>query len=65
MSARIERLAVGLITLGAVPSLRAVIGLLDGMYATMAIPTMISTLLLAPKIRDAASDYFRQLDKQT
>ena len=54
---------VGLVTLGAVASLRAVIGLLDGMYATMAIPTMISTLLLAPKVRAAARDYFRRLDE--
>jgi AGCS family alanine or glycine:cation symporter len=52
---------VGLITLGSVASLRAVIGLLDGMYATMAIPTMISTLLLAPKVREAARDYFARL----
>jgi AGCS family alanine or glycine:cation symporter len=52
---------VGLITLGSVASLRAVIGLLDGMYATMAIPTMISTLLLAPKVREAAKDYFARL----
>lgn len=52
---------VGLITLGSVASLRAVIGLLDGMYATMAIPTMISTLLLAPKVREAAQDYFARL----
>jgi AGCS family alanine or glycine:cation symporter len=52
---------VGLITLGSVASLRAVIGLLDGMYATMAIPTMISTLILAPKVREAANDYFARL----
>ncbi len=52
---------VGLITLGSVASLRAVIGLLDGMYATMAIPTMISTLLLAPRVRAAAKDYFARL----
>ena len=52
---------VALITLGAVSSLRAVIGLLDGMYATMAIPTMLSTLLLAPKVRAAALDYFARL----
>jgi AGCS family alanine or glycine:cation symporter len=49
---------VGLITLGSVASLQAVIGLIDGMYAMMAIPTMISSLLLAPKVRAAASDYF-------
>ncbi len=50
-----------LIVAGAVASLRAVIGLIDGMYATMAIPTMVSTLLLAPKVRAAARDYFDRL----
>jgi alanine or glycine:cation symporter, AGCS family len=48
----------GLIIVGAIASLRAVIGLIDGMYATMAIPTMVSSLLLAPKVRSAAKDYF-------
>lgn len=50
-----------LIIAGAVASLRAVIGLIDGMYATMAIPTMVSSLLLAPKVRIAAKDYFARL----
>lgn len=50
-----------LIVAGAMASLRAVIGLIDGMYATMAIPTMVSSLLLAPKVREAASDYFGRL----
>lgn len=49
-----------LIIAGAVASLQAVIGLIDGMYATMAIPTMVSTLLLAPKVRAAANDYFKR-----
>ena len=49
---------VGLVVLGAVAPLRAVLGLIDGMYATMAIPTMISTLLLAPRVLTAANDYF-------
>ncbi len=53
---------MGLITVGAVVSLDVVINLLDGMYATMAIPTMISTLLLAPKVKKVASDYFSRLD---
>ena len=52
---------VGLITVGAVAPLTAVIGLIDGMYATMAIPTMVSTLLLAPKVRAAATDYFARI----
>ncbi len=51
---------VGLVVLGAVASLRAVIGLIDGMYATMAIPTMLSTLVLAPRVRAAAKDYLRK-----
>jgi AGCS family alanine or glycine:cation symporter len=55
---------VGLITLGAVSPLRAVIGLIDGMYALMAIPTMLSTLVLAPKVRAAATDYFRRLEAE-
>jgi AGCS family alanine or glycine:cation symporter len=50
-----------LVVIGAVASLRAVIGLIDGMYATMAIPTMISTLLLAPRVRNAAVDYFARM----
>ncbi|PCJ22539.1 MAG: sodium/alanine symporter [SAR86 cluster bacterium] len=51
-----------LITVGAVVSLDLVINLLDGMYATMAIPTMISSLLLAPKVKKVATDYFSRLD---
>lgn len=53
---------MALITVGAVASMEAMINLLDGVYATMAIPTMISTLLLAPKVRTAARSYFRRLD---
>lgn len=53
---------MALITVGAVASMEAVINLLDGMYAMMAIPTMLSTLLLAPRVRVAARDYFRRLD---
>ena len=49
-----------LVVVGSVVSLEAVIGLIDGMYAVMAIPTMISTLLLANKVRDATHDYFRR-----
>jgi len=53
---------MGLIVAGAVASLDAVISLFDGAYAAMAIPTMISTFLLAPKVRDVARDYYRRLD---
>ena len=53
---------MALVTAGAVASLDAVISLFDGVYATMAIPTMISTIILAPKVRDVARDYFARLD---
>jgi len=53
---------MALITVGAVASMEAVINLLDGVYAMMAIPTMLSTLLLAPQVRTAARDYFKRLE---
>ncbi len=53
---------MGMITIGAVASMDAVINLFDGVYATMAIPTMVSALILAPKVHEAARDYFRRLD---
>jgi len=54
---------VATIIFGAVSSLQAVISLIDGMYAVMAIPTMVSAILLAPKVREAAKDYFKRMDK--
>ena len=51
-----------LIVAGSVVSLDIVINLLDGAYATMAIPTMVSTLLLAPKVKAVAKSYFARLD---
>lgn len=50
-----------LIVLGAVVSLDVVNGLLVGVYALMAIPTMISTFILAPKVNKAAKEYFARL----
>lgn len=49
---------IGLILVGAMVSLDVVNGLLVGMYALMAIPTMVSSLLLAPKVNKAAKAYF-------
>lgn len=49
------------IVLGAVASLEVVISLVDGMYAIMAIPTMISTIYLAPKVKEASKDYFKRM----
>ena len=44
-----------------VASLTSIISLIDGMYATMAIPTTVSALMLSPKVRIAALDYFGRL----
>jgi AGCS family alanine or glycine:cation symporter len=32
------------------------------MFALMAIPTMISTILLAPKVKEVAQDYFSRVE---
>lgn len=47
----------GLVVAGSVMSLDIVNGLIIGMYAVMAIPTMISTLLLAPRVNAELRDY--------
>ncbi len=52
------------IVIGAVASLEVVVSLVDGMYAVMAIPTMVSTFYLAPKVRIAAKDYFKRMKAQ-
>jgi AGCS family alanine or glycine:cation symporter len=48
---------------GAVVSMDIVNGLILASYATMAIPTMISALYLAPKVNQAAAAYFAELKK--
>ncbi len=53
---------MALITVGAVASMDAIISLFDGVYATMAIPTMLSTIVLAPRVRASAKEYFRKLN---
>jgi len=50
------------ILLGATASLSVIINLIDGFYAMMAIPTMISALLLSPKVRAASTDYFKRIN---
>jgi AGCS family alanine or glycine:cation symporter len=49
---------IAMVVWGSVASLGAVIGLIDGMYALMAFPTMISAFILAPKVMKAAKVYF-------
>lgn len=47
-----------LVVLGAVASLSTVIKVVDSMYALMALPTMIASLRLAPRVNRAARAYF-------
>lgn len=46
---------------GAVWSVGGVINLIDSAYAMMAIPNMLATLILAPKVMTATRDYFGRL----
>jgi AGCS family alanine or glycine:cation symporter len=52
---------IGSIILGSTASLSIIINLIDGTYALMSIPTVISTILLSPKVRQAAKIYFQKL----
>lgn len=49
------------ILIGATTSLNMMINLIDGFFALMAIPTMISTLILAPKVLKEAKSYFARM----
>ncbi|CAL2062256.1 alanine/glycine:cation symporter family protein [Tenacibaculum sp. 190524A05c] len=49
------------IVIASIIKLDFVINLIDSGYALMAIPTVISTLILAPKVKRAAKDYFQRL----
>lgn len=51
------------IMLGATTSLSMMINLIDGFFALMAIPTMISTLILAPRVMKEAKIYFKKYGK--
>lgn len=46
------------VVFGASVSIDVVFNIISGCYGLMAIPTMVSSLLLAPKVMDAARDYF-------
>ena len=54
-------LYVIVIPLGAAATLGFTVGIFDGAYALMAFPTMISALLLSPKVIRASRDYFARL----
>ena len=51
------------ILLGATTTLDMMINLIDGVFALMAIPTMIATLILAPKVIKVSKLYFQKLNK--
>ena len=53
------------IVLIAVISLDAAVGLIDGSFALMAIPTMVSAIWLAPKVVAAAKVYLNKVDLGT
>lgn len=46
------------ILIGAVASMDLVVNLIDSAFALMAIPTMVSTIWLAPKVKEKAKIYF-------
>jgi alanine or glycine:cation symporter, AGCS family len=50
------------IVLGAVLSMRDVMNIIDIAYALMAVPTMVSGIILAPKVMKEAKAYFNRLD---
>jgi AGCS family alanine or glycine:cation symporter len=49
------------ILIGTSLSMTAIISLIDFSYALMAIPTMLSTILLAPKVMEVTRKYFKSL----
>ena len=55
---------IAAVVFGATVSIDVVFTLISGSYGLMAIPTMISTLVLAPKVMIAAKDYFARLNNQ-
>ena len=56
---------IAAVVFGATVSIDVVFNLISGSYGLMAIPTMISTLLLAPKVMVAARDYFERLGRRS
>lgn len=52
---------VATIIFGSVASLSTIFSLIDGAFAIMAIPTMVSAILLAPKVKQEAKIYFNKI----
>jgi AGCS family alanine or glycine:cation symporter len=49
------------IVVGAMISIEVVINFIDGMYAIMAIPTIVGSVMLSPKVMKEARRYFANL----
>lgn len=49
-----------MLVVGAVISLDVVVGIIDSAYALMAIPTMITLIILAPKVKKEMKIYFKK-----
>jgi len=54
-------LYIASIVIAATTDFEAMINFIDGVFALMAIPTMVATLILAPKVMKVAKIYFSQL----
>lgn len=54
---------IGLVILGSVASLTDVVNLVFVAYGLMSIPTMISAIMLAPRVMEAAKTYFNNVDR--
>jgi AGCS family alanine or glycine:cation symporter len=53
------------IIVGATTSLNMMLNLIDGVFALMAIPTMLATIILAPKVLKEAKSYFKRMKKSS
>lgn len=53
------------ILIGATTSLSMMINLIDGIFALMAIPTILATILLAPKVIEVSKEYFNTLKNKS
>ena len=56
---------IATIVIASIIKLDFVINLIDSGYALMAIPTVISTLILAPKVKKASKEYFQKLNTKS
>lgn len=53
------------LVIGSMITIDLVINFIDGMFALMAIPTMVSSIILAPKVMEGGKQYFNKLESNT